>query len=90
MDIVGKYEELKDRHYYRKLGKVTKVVGLTVESVGPDAALSDLCLISTADNSSKIMAEVVGFRDKRLILMPFYDMTGVGVGCIVENPFLFQ
>jgi flagellum-specific ATP synthase len=85
MDIVGKYEELKDRHYYRKLGKVTKVVGLTVESVGPDAALSDLCLISTADNSSKIMAEVVGFRDKRLILMPFYDMTGVGVGCIVEN-----
>lgn len=85
MDIVGKYEELKDRHYYRKLGKVTKVVGLTVESVGPDAALSDLCLISTADNTSKIMAEVVGFRDKRLILMPFYDMTGVGVGCIVEN-----
>ena len=31
------------------------------------------------------MAEVVGFRDKRLLLMPFEGIEGLGVGCIVEN-----
>ena len=31
------------------------------------------------------MAEVVGFRDKRLLLMPFENVEGIGVGCIVEN-----
>lgn len=80
-----KYKVLYNRTYFKSLGKVSKVVGLTIESIGPEARLNDLCEISTSDGDRKIMAEVVGFRDKLLLLMPFENMEGVGVGCIVQN-----
>jgi flagellum-specific ATP synthase len=81
-----KYLQLADRNYYTKLGKVEKVVGLTIESVGPDAKLNDLCrIIIDRTRNEYVMAEVVGFRDKRLLLMPFDSVEGIGVGCIVEN-----
>lgn len=80
-----KYKALCNKTYFRSLGKVSKVVGLTIESIGPEAKLNDLCEISTSDGDRKIMAEVVGFRDKLLLLMPFENMEGVGVGCIVQN-----
>ena len=42
---LSKYEELKEHTFFDRLGKVVKIVGLTVESVGPDAKLNDLCRI---------------------------------------------
>ncbi len=81
-----KYKQLADKNYYRHLGKVVKIVGLTIESVGPNAKLSDLCRIIVDKNKDiSIMAEVVGFRDKRLLLTPYESVDGLGVGCIVEN-----
>lgn len=81
-----KYLNLLDRTYYKKMGRVSKIIGLTIESVGPDAKLNDLCHISLKDNpDSYINAEVVGFKDKRIILMPFEKVDGIGPGCIVEN-----
>ena len=81
-----KYDQLADKNYYRHLGKVVKIVGLTIESVGPNAKLNDLCRIIIDKNRNiSIMAEVVGFRDKRLLLMPYESVEGLGVGCIVEN-----
>lgn len=81
-----KYLQLTEKTYFKQLGKVVKIVGLTIESVGPDAKINDLCRI-VIDQSKGIytMAEVVGFRDKRLLLMPFEGIEGLGVGCIVEN-----
>lgn len=40
-----KYNKLADKTFYRKLGKVVNVVGLTIESAGPDSKLGDLCRI---------------------------------------------
>ena len=81
-----KYRKLADNTYFGRLGKVVKIVGLTIESVGPDAKLNDLCrIIIDKNNGTSILAEVVGFRDKRLLLMPFESVEGIGVGCIVEN-----
>lgn len=81
-----KYLQLLDRNYHKCFGKVTKVVGLTIESVGPEARLSDLCRIYLdKDRSEFVMAEVVGFHETNLTLMPFDNVEGVGVGCIVEN-----
>ncbi len=60
-------------------GRVTKIAGLTVESSGPAAKIGDLCNIFTYENEPK-MAEVVGFRDKQVLLMPFGDLSGVGPG----------
>ncbi|MCI9492885.1 MAG: flagellar protein export ATPase FliI [Lachnospiraceae bacterium] len=83
---LDKYYQLADNNYYRHLGKVVKIVGLTIESVGPNAKLNDLCRIIVDQNRNiSIMAEVVGFRDKRLLLMPYESVEGLGVGCIVEN-----
>ena len=81
-----KYLQLLDKQYYRSYGKVTKLVGLTMESVGPKARLNDLCKIYLdKDMTDFVMAEVVGFHESRLILMPYDNTEGVGVGCIVEN-----
>lgn len=84
MDL-SKYNMLLEQSFEKRLGKVSKVVGLTVESIGPNAKLNDLCKIITRDTNQVINAEVVGFRDDRVLLMP-YDLTeGVGVGSRVEN-----
>lgn len=81
-----KYLQLLDRSYYKSYGKVTKVVGLTIESVGPEARLNDLCRIYlNKDKTTSVMAEVVGFQEMRLILMPLDNVEGVGIGCTVEN-----
>ena len=82
----NKYLRLAENTYFKRLGKVVKIVGLTIESVGPDAKLNDLCRIIIDENANTVvMAEVVGFRDKRLLLMPYESVEGIGVGCIVEN-----
>lgn len=60
-------------------GKVMKVVGLTVESSGPAVNMGDLCRIY-ASGDRYVEAEVVGFKDQRVQLMPFGDMVGVGFG----------
>ena len=81
----NKYLELTQETFYKKLGKVSKIVGLTVESVGPDAKLNDLCRIYSADRSQVVNAEVVGFRESVVLLMPFDTVDGIGPGCVVEN-----
>lgn len=81
-----KYYNLINKTYFKRMGRVSKVVGLTVESIGPDAKLNDVCRIILRDRPGEhINAEVVGFKDNRIILMPFENVDGIGPGCIVEN-----
>lgn len=82
---MSKYEQLYTKSYIEAKGKVTKIVGLTVESVGPDACLNDVCLIQAKGTGVEVRAEVIGFRDERLLLMPYEDITGIGVGAQVIN-----
>jgi flagellum-specific ATP synthase len=79
-----KYKKLAEKSYVRSLGKVVKVVGLTIESIGPKANLNDLCYIVSQDKKHRIMAEVVGFRENRLLLMPYDNVNGIGIGSTVE------
>lgn len=82
----AKYYNLINKTYYKKMGRVSKVIGLTVESIGPDAKLNDVCKILLRDKPGQhINAEVVGFKDNRIVLMPFENVDGIGPGCIVEN-----
>ena len=63
---LDKYSEVAEQTFFRKLGKVVNVVGLTIESVGPDARLGDVCrIVPDGALAQPVMAEVVGFRDKR-------------------------
>lgn len=79
------YFSLVNKTYVTELGKVVKVVGLTVESVGPTCKLNDLCKIVSKDGMHHVMAEVVGFRDNRVLLMPYESVEGIGPGARVEN-----
>jgi flagellum-specific ATP synthase len=65
-------------------GRVTKVIGLTVESQGPPASLGEACWISTQGGRHRKLAEVVGFRDGRILLMPWEGLEGVAAGDMVE------
>jgi len=81
-----KYKKLINKNYYTKLGKVLNVVGLTIESAGPDAKLADICYIYPEGKSEKgIMAEVVGFKEGKTLLMPYESTEGISVGNLVEN-----
>lgn len=80
-----RYDALLERSHVRHLGKVTKVVGLTIESIGPEAKLNDLCIIKSNSSVGAVKAEVVGFRDDRVLLMPYDNVEGVGLGSWVEN-----
>lgn len=66
-------------------GKVMKVVGLTVESNGPAVNIGNICRIYSSVGDDYVEAEVVGFRDQRVLLMPFGDMTGIGFGSRVVS-----
>lgn len=81
-----KYQKALNQSYYKKMGKVQNVVGLTIESAGPDSRLEDICYIyPEGTNESGIMSEVVGFKDGKTLLMPYEDTGGIGIGSMVEN-----
>ena len=61
-------------------GTVSKVIGMTVESKGPMVKMGDICKIYPNRGDGSMLAEVVGFRDQTVILMPFGNVAGIGVG----------
>ncbi|MCM1048067.1 MAG: flagellar protein export ATPase FliI [Clostridiales bacterium] len=82
----SKYGTVMDDTFFKSMGRVENVVGLTIESAGPEARLGDLCRIYPKDNSlAPIISEVVGFKERKTLLMPYEKTEGIGSGCIVEN-----
>lgn len=81
---IDKYRDhLKEVDPVRINGKVTQVIGLTVESQGPDASIGELCYIYPTKSTEPLMAEVVGFRENKVILMPLGDLHSISPGCDV-------
>ncbi|MDR5600842.1 flagellar protein export ATPase FliI [Paenibacillus larvae] len=76
-------EHLQQLDPVRVNGKVTQVIGLTVESEGPDASIGDVCYIYPLKSDQPLKAEVVGFRDNKVILMPLGELDSIGPGCDV-------
>jgi flagellum-specific ATP synthase len=62
---------------------VTQVIGLTVESEGPDASIGDVCYIYPFKSQEPLKAEVVGFKNNKVILMPLGELHSIGPGCDV-------
>jgi len=77
-----------DRYYKRLFttnpicakGKVTKVIGLLTESQGPMSMLGDMCDIYPSGDFPTVKAEVLGFRNRRVLLMPLEELRGIGPG----------
>ena len=73
---------------FKRYGKVIRVVGLMIESRGPESSVGDVCLIhvgkKASGSSRTIMAEVVGFKEEKIILMPYTNLQEIGPGSLVE------
>jgi flagellum-specific ATP synthase len=61
-------------------GRVVQLIGLVIESEGPMAAMGEVCRIQSAGRDSSTLAEVVGFRNHHLLLMPLGDIHGLHPG----------
>lgn len=81
-------EQVSEIQTFKKFGRVTRVVGLMIESQGPASSIGDVCKIhvnSTSNGAQIILAEVVGFKDEIVILMPFSSLRDISTGCLVEG-----
>ena len=67
-----------------KIGKVVEIIGLIIEADGPESSIGDLCHI-ISDDMPPIWAEVVGFREDRILLMPLGSIDGLKAGAKVVN-----
>jgi flagellum-specific ATP synthase len=74
-------ERIRHMDPLRVNGRVEQVVGLVIESTGPAASVGEACWITPSDESgTRVLAEVVGFRQHRVLLMPLGEMRGIGPG----------
>ena len=74
-------KRLRDADLTRVNGRVEQVVGLVIESSGPAASVGEACWITPAEGMGEPgLAEVVGFRQHRVLLMPLGEMRGLGPG----------
>lgn len=81
MDLFSKYFSAVDNaNLFKYSGKVSKLVGLTIESQGPAVEMGEVCYIYPLKGREPIKAEVVGFKDEIVILMPLGEMSGIGPG----------
>ena len=84
----SKYKSIVNDNLFKVKGKVVNVIGLTIESAGPDAKLGDICMIYPGGGeagSRPTPAEVVGFKEGKTLLMPYQEVEGIGPGSSVEN-----
>jgi flagellum-specific ATP synthase len=71
--------DLANRH-----GRLTAFNGLVIESSGPDAHLGELCEVIPAQGRQPVQAEVVGFRNNRVLLMPYGNVQGISADSLVR------
>lgn len=66
-------------------GKIENIVGMSIEASGGRAAVGDICRIYNGESGGQVMAEVVGFKNDHMLLMPYSDMSGISAGNFVRN-----
>jgi flagellum-specific ATP synthase len=76
-------KKLESIETLKSIGRVTRSVGLVVESQGPTVSVGDLCYLPSANGGRDTMLEAVGFRDNHVLLMPLGQMPPVRVGDLI-------
>ncbi len=76
----GLKKSLEKADLTRVNGRVEQIVGLVIESTGPSASVGEVCWITPTDGGKPVLAEVVGFRQNHVLLMPLGEMRGLGPG----------
>ena len=84
LDYAPYYKLISSFQCSRALGKVSRVVGLIVEVTGIRPFIGEMCLVKGLPGQPPIPAEVVGFKDRRAMLMPLGPLSGVAPGSLVQ------
>ncbi len=74
---------VKETEVVRNHGRVVQLIGLVIESEGPLAAVGEICRIESAGHNTSTLAEVVGFRNHHVLLMPLGELHGIHPGSAV-------
>lgn len=86
LDQTSLRSNIKLNNFYKVYGKVEQIVAMTVEASGIDCNIGDVCkMFSKGPDKTEVLAEVVGFRDNKVLLMPYSDTDGIGYGSFIEN-----
>ena len=75
---------LDDSERFASYGKVTRVVGLVLEATGLEVGLGSLCRITSHTRDRSVLAEVVGFHERGVLLMPLGELDGLHPGSAVQ------
>ena len=78
--LEGLLRRVQDTQVIRNHGRVVQLIGLVIESEGPLAAVGEICRIESARHDGSTLAEVVGFRDHHVLLMPLGEIQGIHPG----------
>lgn len=84
MKNLARLKRVENKPSLQIKGKVTKIVGLTIEADGPLLGIGTRCSIDSIEGRS-ILAEIVGFKDDRIVLMPYGESEGIAPGSTVTN-----
>ena len=81
LEVIDKYIDHLDRLDLVKVnGRVSEVIGLVIESVGPTSSLGDVCSIRSRDGEELCLSEVVGFRSNRVLSMVLGSASSISPG----------
>lgn len=84
IDVARVQHAIQAARSYKFLGRVVRVTGMVVESVGPSTRVGELCEIRNPERTALTLAEVIGFTESRVLLMPLSSTTGIKLGHVVE------
>jgi flagellum-specific ATP synthase len=73
-------ERARQTRVLENRGRVVQLIGLVIESAGPLAAVGEVCRIESARHDGWTLAEVVGFRNHHVLLMPLGEVHGIHPG----------
>src|SRR5215212_5287405 len=73
-------ERTREAKVMENRGRVSQLIGLVIESDGPLAAVGEICRIESTRHDGSTLAEVVGFRNHKALLMPLGDIGGIHPG----------
>jgi len=85
-DFKGFLDALETASPVEVRGRVTEVTGLVVKAVIPGVSVGELCHIHCHHRNKPVRAEVVGFKDEAVYLMPLGGLEGIGPGSEVCQP----
>ena len=77
--------QIKNAETISYTGKIENIVGMSIEASGGRAAIGDICRIYSGESGGQVMAEVVGFKNDHILLMPYSNMDGISAGNFVRN-----